>query len=123
MKKVLAARPPDRDVADVPHFPLLALVGQADAIRRIRTDHGGLHVFVAKQFLHGANGVSVLPQVSGEARPKGMAADALVDMSGADGVDRFGQFDVEDFTVEKEQGGERLVLGGGGGAALDRKVG
>ncbi len=29
-KKVLAARPPERGVADVPHFPLLALVGQAE---------------------------------------------------------------------------------------------
>lgn len=45
----------------------------------VRVDHGCLDIFVAEQFLHGANVVAVLQQVRRERVPQGVAGDSLAD--------------------------------------------
>jgi len=42
---------------------------------------------------------------------------------GADGIDGGGQFDAQDVVVEEEDGGEGLVLGGGGDVFVNGEVG
>ncbi len=41
-------------------------------------DHGGLDIFVAEEFLDGADVIVVFEQVGGEGMAEGMAGDALV---------------------------------------------
>jgi hypothetical protein len=47
-------------------------------LQHVRVDHGSADVFVAKQFLHGANVVAVRQQMRGEAMPQGMAASPFL---------------------------------------------
>jgi hypothetical protein len=43
----------------------------------VRVDHRGVQVFVAKQFLNGANILAFFEEVRGEAVPKSVAANSL----------------------------------------------
>lgn len=45
--------------------------------------HGGLDVFVAEQFLHGANVVSILEQVGGKRMAEGVGGNMFVDLCAA----------------------------------------
>jgi len=51
----------------------------------VGVDHGGFDVFVAEQFLHGANVVAILEQVGGETVAEGVRGDAFVDFCGLGG--------------------------------------
>src|ERR1700704_3652171 len=42
-------------------------------------DHGGLHILMSEQFLHGPNIVADFQQLRGERVPKGMAGDVFGD--------------------------------------------
>ena len=44
--------------------------GEAAALEDMGVDHGGTHVFVAEQFLDGANVVAGFEQMSGKGIPK-----------------------------------------------------
>ncbi len=53
-------------------------------------NHGGFDIFVAQQFLDGADVVAILQEVGGEAVTKGVATDPLRDPGFLDGLfDRF----------------------------------
>ena len=52
----------------------------------VSIDHGRLHVFVAEEFLHGANSVAVFEQVGSEAVAERVATDALVQLGQAGSV-------------------------------------
>ena len=47
------------------------------AVERVGVDHGGAHVFVAKQFLNGADVVAVFQQLGGEGMPQRVGGDGL----------------------------------------------
>jgi hypothetical protein len=51
----------------------------------VGVDHGGAHVFVAKQFLNGADVVAVFQQVGGEGMPQRVGGDGLLDLCGYGG--------------------------------------
>ncbi len=51
--------------------------GEAAALKDVGVDHGGFDVFVAEEFLDGADVVSVLEEVCGEGVSKGVGGDAF----------------------------------------------
>ena len=46
-------------------------------LQNMSIDHGGLDIFVAEQFLHGADVIAILEQLSGKTMAKGMRGDNL----------------------------------------------
>ena len=60
--------------------------GEAASVEDMGIDHCGFDVFVAEEFLDGADVVAILQQVGGEGVAKGMGADALGDASLAGGL-------------------------------------
>ena len=42
-------------------------------------DHGGFHIFVAEKFLDGADIITILEQVGGEAVAEGVGGDGFLD--------------------------------------------
>jgi hypothetical protein len=56
------------------------------AIKDVGVDHGGFHVFVAEEFLDGADVVAVLEKMGGERVAEGVTTDALGDLSVAGGL-------------------------------------
>ena len=51
---------------------------QAAFLQHMCIDHGGLDIFMAEEFLHGADIVSILKQVGGEGVAEGVATDGFV---------------------------------------------
>ena len=58
-----------------------ALDAEAAFIQYVRVDHCRPHVFVAQEFLHGADVVTGFDQVGGEAVPEGMSGDSFRNIS------------------------------------------
>ncbi len=58
---------------------------EAGFIQNMGIDHGGGEVFMAEQFLDGADIVAVLEQMGGEAMAKGVAAGRFRNASRANG--------------------------------------
>ena len=55
-------------------------------IKNVGVDHGDFDVFVAEEFLDGADVVAVLEEVGGEGVAEGVAADAFGEVGGSDGL-------------------------------------
>lgn len=53
----------------------------ASAMQHVCIDHGRFDVFMAQKFLHGANIITILQEMGGEAVPQGMAVPTLVNAS------------------------------------------
>ena len=60
--------------------------GKSAAIEDVRVDHGGFHILVAEEFLHGADIVAVLKQVGGERVAEDVGRDVLLDTGAASGA-------------------------------------
>ncbi len=58
---------------------------ETGSVEDVSVDHGGADVFVAEEFLHGANVVAVLQQMRSEAVTEGVAAGGFVSAGGAHG--------------------------------------
>ena len=52
---------------------------QSAALEDVGVDHGGTDIFMAEEFLNGADVVPVLEEMGGEGMAKGVAGDALLD--------------------------------------------
>ncbi len=50
---------------------------QTTALKDVGVNHGGFDIFIAEEFLDGANVVAILKQVGGEAVTKCMATDCF----------------------------------------------
>jgi hypothetical protein len=56
------------------------------SIEDVGVDHGGFDIFVAEEFLDGADVVAVLEQVGGKGVAESVATDALLDTCGTDSL-------------------------------------
>ena len=52
--------------------------GEAAALEDMGVDHGGFDIFVAEQFLNGADVVAVLEQMGGKRVAEGMTTDGFI---------------------------------------------
>jgi len=60
--------------------------GEAAALEDMGVDHGGFDVFVAEEFLDGADVVIVLQEMGGEGVTEGVGGNALLQFCGTGGI-------------------------------------
>ena len=85
------------------------------ALEHMRIDHGSTDILVAEEFLHGANVIAIFQEMGSETMTQGVTTAAF-------DLPEVWKWLAEDVAVEKQQGIERAILGGGGDVLVHRQM-